>query len=190
MKNAATSIKSKINGAAVHVVDAHDALSAKLKAARAEARKLRAENEELKARASQPAPEAEASYETEAQRRLHSALDEVLAEFEAPSWQRQVAALVTACAVALGCGWLIGYVVGMCMVGAAAVTGSLVVVGMIYVLGMIVSMIVGTIAAGKAYSLIASGRIDEVAVSAKNKVTGWFKAKPSFTGMFTKSEAA
>ncbi len=196
MKNAATSIKSKINGAAVHIETASDVLGAKLKAARAEARKLRAERDAFAAKLEEAESKAahdemaDDHYQTEAQRRLYSALDEVLGECEAPSWKRHVAALVTACAVALGCGWLIGYVVGMCMVGAAALTGSLVVVGMIWVIGMIVSMIAGTIAAGKTYSLIASGRIDQVASNAKNKVTGWFKAKPSFTGLFTKGEAA
>lgn len=186
MAKATANNSSKLNGAAVHV----DGIAAKLKAARAEARKLRAENEALHTKLHEAeAEEAGVNYETEAQRRLHSALDEVMAEFGAPSWQRQVTALVVSAAVALGCGWVIGYVVGLAMMGAAVLTGSLIVVGMIYVLGMIVSMIVGTIAAANTYSMIASGRIDKVAAGAKDKVLGFFKAKPAFTGLFTKEAA-
>ncbi len=173
-----------------------EAFKAKLAKARAENRELRAENSVLGTRIDEVAAlladreQADAHYQTEAQRRLSSALDEVIGEFTAPSWYRRLSGAVLALALSYGAGWLIGAVLNYVIVGAAVATGSLALVLFIYVIGMICSALAGLVIGLEGYSFVVSGRIDQTYDTVKNKVTGWFSSKPSLAGFFTKSEAA
>ncbi len=190
-------VLKKLNGAAVHAIaaadDAKDALSAKLAAARKEAKAFRAERDAEAARAQAALEElaalkaAEPNPEHAAAERLSSALDDMLSQFEAPSWKRVLCAATLAIVVSAGTGWCIGWLINMLVAGALMYTGSVFLGMCIMIVGLVLSMVTGMITGSKAFSYVASATIDKHASNAVSKVKGWFGRAEivEFTGAHT-----
>lgn len=95
-----------------------------------------------------------------------------------PRWKRAIVAFVASCVGALAAGYLIGMFLNALMVGAYIFTGSMFLVYMIYIMGLLIAMYVGS----KVGKFISDAVMDDalgkkmeaIASSTKNKVTGWF----------------
>ena len=185
------SIKSKVNGAinatAVAAVQADDAIKAKLATARKEVKAAREERDAQAARAAEAQAKldelaalkaAQPNHRDAVQDRLTSAIDEFMAEFEAPSWKRVIAGAVFGIMMSACSGWIIGMAVGYVISAVMLLTSSAFLGWAIYVLGLIASMVTGMAVGSKAFSFVTSGAIDTHVSAARSKVSGWFKSKP------------
>jgi hypothetical protein len=184
---------------------AADKAKAKLAAARAEVEEIRAKRAEAeqqaaaeRARAEQALADLEAhraanpDYRSDAQGRIMSAVDMLMEGYEFPSWKRIVCGVIAGIIVAAGAGLLIGLIGSYAIAGVLALTGSAVLAWCVYILTLIISFFVGGKVGSKVGGYVISGDIDRHASAAKNKVLGWFKAKPEvqiveaqFTGAHT-----
>jgi hypothetical protein len=169
---------------------AADALAAKLKAARAEVKRVNKERDAATAAAHAALEELAALKAANPDPRQHAA-DQLSAAFNdftglfiQTSWKRRICGAIFAVAVAYGAGWLIGNVMGWLIAGALLLTGSMFLAWMILIIGAVCSAIAGYVLGGKAYAYIANEVIDKHVASVKNTVTGWFKRKDivEFTG--------
>jgi len=174
---------------------------ANIKAAQqAELKRLRAEKRAQAKAAAQPAPEQAGVQQpqpfdakAEARKRMEqmaSAVDAILADFEAPSWKRVLAATVVSLVLAAGAGWMIGTVTGMLIVSAVALTGAAWIGWVIYALGMIIAFYVGAKVAQHVGGYIVRGDIDRHIVAVKDRFVGLFTSRPvEVTGAYNKVAA-
>ena len=157
------------------------AQQAELKRLRAEKRKATAA---AKAEAAKPAPEQVAQPfdpKAEAHKRMSamaSAVDAILADFEAPSWKRVLAATVISLVVAAGAGWMIGTLTGMLIVSAVALTGMAWIGWVIWALGMVVAFYAGAKIGQHVGGYIMRGDIDRHIGAVKDRFVGLFTSKP------------
>jgi hypothetical protein len=159
--------------------------------AAAEAQRHAAATPHVEVQAEQVAQPFDAAAEDIARRaKLASALNDILADFEMPSWKRLAIGTVIGLVAAAGAGWMLGTVVGMLVVGAVAMTGMAWLGWVVWALGMIVTFIACSMLGRSTAAYIVTAKIDEHAGAVKNKVLGWFKSKdkaPIITGAFAAS---
>lgn len=174
-----------------------DAQQAALKSLRAEkAAATRAANIKAKAEAAQPKVQEATPFDPKAEARkrldaMASAVDAILADFEAPSWKRVLAATVISLVLAAGAGWMIGTLTGMLIVSAVALTGMAWIAWVIWALGMVIAFYAGAKIGQHVGGYIMRGDIDRHIGSMKDRVVGLFTSKPvEVTGAFTPSAAA
>ena len=110
-----------------------------------------------------------------------------LEECEMPSWQRVVVGGVLGIVLAGCTGWMIGFVAGLLIIAAVALTGWVWIGYVIFALAMIVAWFSGGKVAGVAYGYVVDKGIDRHYNTVKSTVAGWFTSKPvvaapAFTG--------
>lgn len=105
--------------------------------------------------------------------RLNEAYHDVMSSFALPTWKRTMVAAVLSMASAFGCGYLIGQVTGMLMVGVLTATGSSFLAWIVFVLGCLVAMYAGMKIAGKVANYVMTEQIDRDIAAVSNKVRGW-----------------
>jgi len=157
------------------------AQQAELKRLRAEKRKATAAAK-AEAQVAQPFdPKAEARKRMDA---MASAVDAILADFQAPSWKRVIAATVISLVLAAGAGWMIGTLTGMLIVSAIALTGMAWIGWVIWALGMLITFYAGAKIGRQVGGYIMRGDIDRHIVAVKDRFVGLFTSKPVITGAF------
>lgn len=166
-----------------------DAQQAELKRLRAEKRKANAQAKAEAAKPAQPEVQEATPFDPKAEARkrmdaMASAVDAILADFEAPSWKRMIAAGVIGLVCACGAGWMIGTLTGMLIVSAVALTGMAWLGWVIYALGVLIAAYVGAKVAGAVGGYIVRGDIDKTIGNVKDRFVGLFTSKPVITGAF------
>jgi hypothetical protein len=95
-----------------------------------------------------------------------------------PRWKRSTVAFVASCISAFATGYLVGTLFSYLMVGAYALTSSMFLVWMLYIMMFIAAFFLGSKAAKIASDFVMDDavgkKMEAIASSAKNKVTGWF----------------
>jgi hypothetical protein len=95
-----------------------------------------------------------------------------------PRWKRSTVAFVVSVAAALLTGYVVGTVFSSLIIGAYALTGSMFLVWMLFILMYLAAIYLGSKAAKFAKDIVMDDavgkKMEAIASSAKNKVTGWF----------------